>query len=208
MKKRPTIRHSRSARDNQFGKFIGKPQTVWEDDGRNMTLLQDFIYEDPKHQIWAASVGSAVNGASIPQIFWSLIGGPFEGRYRNASVIHDTECTSPYKHDWRDVHRMFYFGCRAGGVPEAEAKLMFAAVYQFGPRWTWKAVRPPKKKTVSPLYDTLRMKALLRKNPDMSLKAIEGFTHEVLINQVSDDEVEQERRIYQQSLGSKNRGRR
>src|SRR5712692_9140850 len=30
--------------------------------------------------------------ASIPRAFWSVIGGPLEGQYRNASVFHDVAC--------------------------------------------------------------------------------------------------------------------
>jgi hypothetical protein len=89
MKKRPTIRHSRSARDNQFGKFIGKPQTVWEDDGRNMTLLQDFIYEDPKQQIWTASVGSRRSRARDADL--SAISGVKEPR---AEISNDAYSAS------------------------------------------------------------------------------------------------------------------
>jgi Protein of unknown function (DUF1353) len=36
--------------------------------------------------------GAIVGGASIPQVFWSIIGGPFEDKYREASVIHDYYC--------------------------------------------------------------------------------------------------------------------
>lgn len=31
---------------------------------------------------------------------------------------------------------MFYEACRAGSVGEQKAKLMYAAVYHFGPKWT------------------------------------------------------------------------
>ena len=67
-------------------------------------------------------------------MFWSLIGGPFEGRYRNASVVHDVACdarTQPSD----EVHRMFYFACRCGGVEEAKAKAMYFAVLHYGPQW-------------------------------------------------------------------------
>jgi uncharacterized protein DUF1353 len=62
--------------------------TRWEDDGRLMTLVESFAYIDSSGRTWRVPSGVQVDGASIPQVFWSIIGGPFEGRYRNASIIH------------------------------------------------------------------------------------------------------------------------
>src|SRR5262245_22637636 len=66
-----------------FGRFEGEVVASWDDDGRNMTLRQPFAYLDAQNRVWEAPAGSVVNGASIPYGFWSLIGGPFEGQYRN-----------------------------------------------------------------------------------------------------------------------------
>ena len=73
-----------------------------------------------------------VDGASIPQTFWSVIGGPFEGGYRKASVIHDY--MRPQVRPGR-TYLVFYNGMRANGVRTLTAKIMYAAVYNFGPRW-------------------------------------------------------------------------
>ncbi len=180
------------ARSEDFGKFSGKPKTEWNDDGRSMRLLEDFIYTDAQGEKWVAKTGSSVDGASIPRMFWWLIGGPFEGEYRNASIVHDTECTEPHKHDWRAVHRMFYTASRAGGTDFVKAKVMFAAVYHFGPRWDW----PQSESlpyTLSSNDDALRLVVVIRKNPEISLQAIEGLSHAALVGQVSDEEVQQER---------------
>lgn len=117
-----------------FGRFEGEVVAAWDSDGRNMTLRQPFTYIDPQNRPWQAPAGAVVNGASIPYGFWSLIGGPFEGRYRNASVVHDIGCHEMTA-SWKDVHRMFYEACRCGGVDESQAKMMYYAVYHFGPRW-------------------------------------------------------------------------
>ncbi len=87
----------------------------------------------------AVPAGTKVDGASIPQALWSLIGGPFEGKYRDASVIHDYYCDVRLK-SWRTVHRVFYNAMRVSGVSEARAKLMYAAVFFGGPRWSDTAV--------------------------------------------------------------------
>jgi hypothetical protein len=117
-----------------FGKFEGRVVTSWQDDGRNMRLEEDFAYVDPRGKRWLAPTGSIVNGASIPQAFWSAIGGPFEGPFRNASVVHDVGCDEQ-KESWESVHLMFHDACRCGGVSSKKAKLMYWAVYNFGPRW-------------------------------------------------------------------------
>ena len=117
------------------GKFVGQVVAQWLDDGRKMKLVEPFGYIDPTGLSWDAPIGSVVDGASIPQVAWSVIGGPFEGKYRNASVIHDVACEQRLR-PWPDVHRNFYYGMLASGVDEKLAKVMYGAVYQFGPRWS------------------------------------------------------------------------
>jgi len=117
------------------GKFVGQVVAQWLDDGRKMKLVEPFQYIDPTGLSWDAPIGSVVDGASIPQVAWSVIGGPSEGKYRNASVIHDVACEQRLR-PWPDVHRNFYYGMLASGVDENLAKTMYAAVYHFGPRWS------------------------------------------------------------------------
>ena len=120
---------------SSWGRFVGDVVAKWEADGRDMTLVEPFAYVDPRDARWDAPAGAVVNGASIPRAFWSLIGGPFEGRFRNASVVHDVACVVRDR-PWQEVHRMFHDACRCGGVGAAKAATMYYAVYQFGPRWT------------------------------------------------------------------------
>jgi hypothetical protein len=117
-----------------WGRFVGDVVTKWSDDGRDMTLVEPFAYVDPREVHWDAPAGAVVNGASIPRAFWSVIGGPFEGRFRNASVVHDVACEVRDR-PWQAVHRMFFDACRCGGVGAAKANTMYYAVYHFGPRW-------------------------------------------------------------------------
>ncbi len=124
-----------SARADDFGKFVGRVVTAWKDNGRTMELIEPFRYIAPNNVIWHAPQGSEIDGASIPRFAWSFIGGPFEGKYRDASVIHDIACDTKYR-PWQDVHRAFYTAMMASGVDPAIAKIMYAAVYYFGPRWS------------------------------------------------------------------------
>ncbi len=117
-----------------WGRFEGQVVARWHDDGREMTLVEPFAYLDPRAVRWEAPAGAVVNGASIPRAFWSVIGGPFSGRFRNASVVHDVACMERSR-SWEDVHRMFYEACRCGGVAAVTAKTMYYAVFHYGPRW-------------------------------------------------------------------------
>jgi hypothetical protein len=122
--------------NNEWGQFIGSPRTEWLDDenGRLMRLTEDFGFRDKRGKIWTSESGSIINGASIPQAIWSITGGPYEGKHRNASIVHDTACDEKTG-TWQEVHTMFYEGCRCSGVPEVKAKILFWAVYHGGPRW-------------------------------------------------------------------------
>lgn len=117
-----------------FGSFVGDVVAKWNGDGRTMVLVEPFAYLDPLGVRWDAPKGVTVDGASIPQFAWSLIGGPFEGKYRASSVIHDVACVEK-KRPWEAVHQTFYTGMLASGVSATKAKVMYAAVYHFGPRW-------------------------------------------------------------------------
>jgi hypothetical protein len=120
---------------SDWGRFEGAVVASWNDDGRDMTLVEPFAYLDRADVRWEAATGAVVNGASIPQAFWSLIGGPFAGRFRKASVVHDVACVDRER-PWQQVHRMFYEASRCGGVAVVKAKMMYYAVYHFGPRWS------------------------------------------------------------------------
>lgn len=111
--------------------------TKWLKDGRRMLLIQDFSFIDSSGLTWLAPKGTVVDGASIPKPFWSVMGGPFEGQYRNASVIHDHYCETWKTHgrSWKSVHKVFYYAMLAGGVPKSKAIAMYIAVRQYGPRW-------------------------------------------------------------------------
>ncbi|MBM3114977.1 DUF1353 domain-containing protein [Jeongeupia naejangsanensis] len=126
--------HATNGFAQDFGSFDGKVVTEWLDDGRKMKLLEPFAYIAPNGSRWDAPKGWIVDGASIPRVAWTLIGGPYEGAYRNASVIHDVACDQKQR-PWRDVHKAFYTAMLAAQVDPIKAKVMYAAVYHFGPRW-------------------------------------------------------------------------
>jgi len=114
--------------------FSGEVVCKWpEDEERNMVLVEPISFTST-NQLWTVPAGAVFNGASIPQILWSIMGSPFVGKYRRAAVFHDYYCTiknRPYK----DVHKMFYEAMLCDEVNAGKALAMYYGVLEFGPKW-------------------------------------------------------------------------
>jgi hypothetical protein len=156
-----------------FGRFVGTVKTEWIDPDREMKLLEDFAYVDRTGVAWMAPAGSLIDGASIPRVLWTVVGSPFTGSYRNASVVHDVACTERVK-PWQEVHRMFHDACRCGGSGEVQAKILFAAVYHFGPRWSVAGASVAVVRT-KPVLDEFRALEAFISARNPSLDEIERF---------------------------------
>ena len=125
--------HSAAQSEANFGHFVGKFVAEFGGDGRKVTLMEPFGYVDPAGQQWNVPDGYKTDGASVPAALWALY-PPFTGSYRSAAVIHDYYCDNEER-SWQDTHKVFYFAMRAANVDERTAKIMYGAVYLFGPRW-------------------------------------------------------------------------
>lgn len=125
-------------------RFEGQVDAQWlrqAGEDRDMRLLSDFAFIDSRGIRWDAPAGRTINGASIPEILWSkIVGTPYIGDYRRASVVHDVACEDRVK-PHEEVHRMFYDAVLCDGVSEERAFLMYAAVRLFGPKWPSRAAR-------------------------------------------------------------------
>src|SRR6266480_6916446 len=126
-----------------WGYYSDAPVTRWNPDGRTMTLLSELRYADPQGVVWIAPAGSVVDGASIPRSLWSIMGGPFEGKYRNASVLHDVAYTQRNR-PWEVCDRMFYNAMRCSGVSAVEAGTMYYSLRKFGRHWKAPKAEPVK----------------------------------------------------------------
>lgn len=115
-------------------RYEGNPSVRFLNDGRNVELLQPLAFIDPAETRWAVPAGAVVDGASIPRFLWPVVGGPFEGNYRDASIIHDWFCDKRTR-TWQATHRVFFEAMLASAVSFVKAKIMYAAVYWGGPRW-------------------------------------------------------------------------
>lgn len=116
-------------------RFEGRVVLVPNDSpGSNMRLGEEFAYVDPSGKRWVAAADLETDGASIPAVLYPVVGHPFDGAYLKAAIVHDAACPSEVD-NWRDAHLMFYHALRRCGLGETKSKIMYAAVYHFGPRW-------------------------------------------------------------------------
>jgi hypothetical protein len=105
-----------------------------------MELIEEFHYVDPDGKLWPAPAGSVVDGASIPEALWTLVGSPYTGDYRNASIVHDVACEGATKAKRRQADRMYYHACLCGGCTKRQATVQYLGVrigawFPLGDRW-------------------------------------------------------------------------
>ena len=56
---------------------------------RNYELMSDFVYVRGNGKVIFIPKGFVTDGASIPRLFWRLVGDPFAPDYICAAVVHD-----------------------------------------------------------------------------------------------------------------------
>jgi len=117
----------------EHGFFSGDPCARWLTEissDRKMRLVEEFTFTDPDGLTWVAPSGYEVDGASIPKALWSLVGSPYTGDYRRASIVHDKACNDAAGDVTarKAADRMFYHACRAGGCSSEEANNLYLGV--------------------------------------------------------------------------------
>ena len=117
--------------------FSGLPNVYWLPDGRKVKLAKSFAFTDRSGNEWHVPKGAIVDGSSIPRIFWRVVGSPFVGKHRNASIPHDYFCKLKEKsgRTHHEVHQMYYEACLSSGVGKFKAKIMHKAISIGGPKW-------------------------------------------------------------------------
>jgi hypothetical protein len=99
-------------------------------------LEKEFSYIDEKGIVWTVPKGFIFEGTAIPKNYWSFIGSPFDPEYQLANILLEFYAERRER-SFKDTYRMFYEVLIASGVSVVKAKLLYSAVYNFGPRWTY-----------------------------------------------------------------------
>jgi Protein of unknown function (DUF1353) len=111
--------------------FSGSFEFRWlsepENKHRMMQLLSPVSFTDKKGKVWSVPANWKIDGASIPQVFWTVAGSPFDGNYRRASVIHDHYCDVDTEFT-KDTHDMFKEASLFDGVSFVKATAMRIAI--------------------------------------------------------------------------------
>ena len=115
--------------------FIGNLDLRVLEGGKLWRLLDDFCYQSDKYATKiCAKKDFECDFASIPRIFWRLIGPPATGKYRRAAVIHDWLYRM---HDQYGISRakadgIFYEAMICDGTGHIRAWLIYRAVRACG----------------------------------------------------------------------------
>jgi hypothetical protein len=123
-----------------------------------IALKADWFFTVDTLNIWLP-VGYFYDGASIPRIFWEIIGSPFEPDFWAAALAHDwiylTHCLPRATAD--EIFRQFLI---MAGVSSWRARIMWAAV-RTGGYFAWK-------NRVTDVEELARMKSGINARPDGS----------------------------------------
>jgi hypothetical protein len=163
--------------------FTGTPITEWIPNGkkpnRMMVLQADFSFKDANAKVWTARKHLQVDGASIPRPLWTVVGSPYTGPYRMASIVHDQMCVDhPLDGPERKAaDLMFREACIEGGCTPDEAMRLYLGV-RIGSSWSsfsrFGEIDTSEIMTDEPLwYATVRLTyslaaSLLRTAPDVA----------------------------------------
>ncbi len=93
-----------------------------------------FAFVDKRGVRWEAHPGDLAGGAHIPWYVKPILGGSYQEPYLRAAVLHDIYCRSKVR-SWQDTHNMFYWAMIVSGVNVVKARIMWSAVWVFGPKW-------------------------------------------------------------------------
>lgn len=119
------------------GMFVGKGQ--WK-------LTSPFKYISDKYVSVIVPNGFVSDGASIPKLFYTIIGSPWSGKYSRGAIIHD------YLYFKKEVSRKiadltFLEAMLVLGVPLWKRLIMYRALRMFG-MFAWRAKDAKNKKVV------------------------------------------------------------
>jgi hypothetical protein len=169
-----------------WGKYEGELQLQPVPGSRGMKLLKDYTFIDSAGGRWSAPAGYVSDGASIPRIAWSIIGDPWGGDYRNAAIIHDVACDRKQR-PWEAVHLTFYYAMLAAGVSNFQAKVMYTAVYHFGPRWDNRTVQVLRRVPMSYAREALYSGSVAPQDQMRVAQQVQFYEQQIAAGRINDE---------------------
>jgi hypothetical protein len=166
--------------------FSGQPELVWlteRGSDRNMRLIKPFWYKDWNRRRWDVKADAVIDGASIPRALWTLVGSPFTGDYRRASIVHDAYAATDDETVRREADRMFYCACRDGGCSVFEATVLYVGV-RIGAGLRSGALRL----RAGPYPEGARLQ---RSAADYEIEALFRYAAEIVLGDVKDEDPNQ-----------------
>ena len=118
------------------GSFEGKVIVEWLDDPYvlNMRMLEELVFRPSDGKSWVVPVDAVVDGRSMPTLFVSLTGRPFNSAFRKTTLVYDYAAKSKQR-SWDEAQAMFYEGALSEGVVPVEAKVIYMLLKATGLRW-------------------------------------------------------------------------
>ena len=98
--------------------------------GDDLVLLRDYAYTY-KGKKYIIPKDFHFDGASIPQLFWSLIGNPLESEFRQSAMKHDWAYIT-HALSFADANNEFLESLKIHGVSWIKRNLMWSAVSTAG----------------------------------------------------------------------------
>jgi len=104
--------------------------TVGFDSKNDLLVLKNTAHYEINEDEYNILAGFKYDGASIPKVFWSLIGGKFHPDFQLAALLHDYMYAMKLGRNKAD--RYFHRLLLKRGVSKIKARLMYLAVSWFG----------------------------------------------------------------------------
>ena len=118
------------------GSFEGNVIVEWLDDPYvlKMRLTRDFAFRQADGKTWLVPADAIVDGRSMPRLFVSLTGRPFNSAFRKTTLVYDYAAKAK-RRSWDEAQAMFYEGALSEGIVPVEAKVIYMLLSATGLRW-------------------------------------------------------------------------
>ena len=109
---------------------------IQEINNREYRVIRNYKAVLPNDDVIRVNAGFVYDGASIPRLFWSLIGSPFTGTHTRAAFIHDA-LYAAQSYDRKICDWIFLQVLQEHGCSWIKRNILWLAVRIFG-GFVWK----------------------------------------------------------------------